>query len=34
MLKVTSEAAAQLKAVLCRENKEGAHIRIFVNGMG
>jgi Fe-S cluster assembly iron-binding protein IscA len=34
MLKVTSEAAEQLKVVLNQQEKDEVYIRIFVNGMG
>lgn len=34
MLKVTMEAAEQLKEVLKQQEKEDSYIRIFVNGMG
>ncbi len=34
MLKVTTEAAEQLKEVLKQQEKEDSYIRIFVNGMG
>jgi len=34
MLKVTTEAAEQLKVVLSQQEKEEVYIRIFLNGMG
>lgn len=34
MLKVTTAAVEQFKAVLSQENREGVYIRIYVNGMG
>jgi len=34
MLRVTSEAAEQLKNVLSQQEKEDLYIRIYVNGMG
>jgi Fe-S cluster assembly iron-binding protein IscA len=34
MLKVTTAAVDQFKAVLSQANKEGAYIRIYISGMG
>lgn len=34
MIKVTKEAADQLKGALAQQEQEGLYIRIFVSGMG
>lgn len=34
MLKVTTTALEQLKAVLSQEGKQNAYIRIYINGIG
>jgi|GEM_PF-884057 Fe-S cluster assembly iron-binding protein IscA len=34
MLSVTSKAAAELKEIMKRENKEGAAVRLFISGVG